>query len=170
MQELTFENKSLPLVEHDGRFWLRSTDIARALGYARTNKIGQIFARHTSEFSASMTTEIRGLSLGYGQPPIEMRLFSLRGAHLLGMFARTSKGVAFRRWVLDQLDAIEAQKTDNRSLIAEWYDAKANLDCQERFASLCGRGLSEHKKQKPPLLQRVTQIAEKIQMALPLVA
>lgn len=34
----------------------------------------------------------------------DVRIFSLRGAHLLGMFARTERAVEFRRWVLDILD------------------------------------------------------------------
>ncbi|RXZ42692.1 hypothetical protein [Crenobacter cavernae] len=166
MNELTFENQPLQLIEHEGRLWLRSPDIAKALGYARTNKIGQIYARHAEEFTPSMTAEIRCLSLGYGAPPIEMRLFSLRGAHLLGMFARTAKGMAFRRWVLDQLESIEAQNKANRSLMAEWYEAKAELDNQDRFASLCGRGLNDHKRRKPTLSQRIMQIADRMQPSL----
>lgn len=166
MNELTFDNQALPLIEHEGRMWLRSADIARALGYARTNKVGQIYARHAAEFTPSMTAEIRCLSLGYGSPPIETRLFSLRGAHLLGMFARTAKGQEFRRWVLDQLEVIEARNSADRSLIAAFYEARADLDSQERFASLCGKGLSEHKKLKPPLKERVVQLTSMLQPQL----
>jgi len=166
--ELTFENQPLQLIEHNGRMWLKSADIARALGYARADRMSRVYDRHKAEFSASMTTILRTPSLGRGAPPLEERLFSLRGAHLLGMFARTAKGVAFRRWVLDQLEAIEVQNSANRSLMAEWYEAKAALDGQERFASLCGKGLSEHKQRKPPLLRRVVQIAEQLQPALAL--
>ncbi|MDQ9668887.1 hypothetical protein RF033_15005, partial [Serratia marcescens] len=32
------------------------------------------------------------------------RIFSLRGAHLIGMFARTKLAKEFRKWVLDILD------------------------------------------------------------------
>ena len=34
----------------------------------------------------------------------KMRIFSLRGAHLIAMFARTKIAKAFRKWVLDILD------------------------------------------------------------------
>ena len=88
--------------------------------------------------------------------------------HLLGMFARTAKGQAFRRWVLDQLERIETQDKANRSLMAEWYEAKAELDDQQRFASLCGRGLNDHKQRKSVLTQHVMQVAERIQPSLPL--
>ncbi|MTD34018.1 hypothetical protein GKE73_16410 [Paludibacterium sp. dN 18-1] len=166
MMELSFENQPLQLIEHDGRLWLKSADIARALGYARSDRMGRVYDRHQAEFSASMTTILRTPSLGRGSPPLEERLFSLRGAHLLGMFARTAKGVAFRRWVLDQLESIEAQNKANRSLMAEWYEAKAELDNQQRFASLCGKGLNDHRRRKPTLTQRVMQIADRIQPSL----
>ncbi|WP_429499395.1 hypothetical protein ACQUFY_20885 [Robbsia andropogonis] len=113
-----------------------------------------------------MTMILQTLSLGHGSPPSEVRLFSLRGAHLLGMFARTANGAKFRRWVLDQLDDMEAQGRESRSLMAEWYEASAALDNQNRFASLCGRGLSDHKRQKPPLQNRMQRIAEKLQPSL----
>ena len=166
MNELNFENHPLELVERDGRMWLKSTDIARALGYSETGKVARVYARHAAEFTASMTCVLVTPTLGFPNLTSETRLFSLRGAHLLGMFARTANGMKFRKWVLDQLDAIEDQRAANRSLMSEWYDAKAALDNQNRFASLCGRGLSEHKKQKPPLLDRVVQIAEKLQPCL----
>ena len=34
----------------------------------------------------------------------EVRIFSLRGAHLIAMFARTAIAKQFRKWVLDVLD------------------------------------------------------------------
>ncbi|GHK74011.1 hypothetical protein ECZU12_54220 [Escherichia coli] len=49
----------------------------------------------------------------------ESRVFSLRGAHLIAMFARTPVAKEFRRWVLDILDRevqqspITKQFTDN---------------------------------------------------------
>lgn len=166
MNKLIFENQPMALIEHDGRLWLKSSDIATALGYARNDKMSRVYDRHKSEFSASMTCVVETPTSGFPNLTSESRMFSLRGAHLLGMFARTANGVKFRKWVLDQLDAIEGQRVENRSLMSEWYDAKAALDNQNRFASLCGRGLNDHKKQKPPLMQRIALIAEKIQPTL----
>lgn len=139
MNSLTFENQPLQLIEHDGRSWLRSSDIARALGYTRSDKLTQVYDRHQEEFSPSMTTIFQALSLGHGVPPSEIRLFSLRGAHLLGMFARTAKGRAFRRWVLDQLESIEKRDRSNRSLIADFYKASAELDNQNRLPACAER-------------------------------
>lgn len=166
MKSLTFENHPLQLIEHEGRVWLKSSDIARALGYARTDRMSRVYDRHSAEFTPSMTFLHLTPSLGQSIPPIENRLFSLRGAHLLGMFARTANGVKFRRWVLDQLEAIERRDRSNTSLMADWYKASAELDNQNRFASMCGKGLNDHKRTKPPLLERVKRIAQQIQPSL----
>ena len=166
MQSITFEKHAFEIVEVDGRAWLRATDIAQALGYTRTDKVNQVFDRHKDEFTPSMTRIFQNLSLGHGAPPSDVRLFSLRGAHLIGMFARTANGMKFRRWVLDQLEILEAQSNSVKSLMTEWYKASAELDNQKRFASYCGRGLSEHKRKNPPLLEKVKRISEQIQPSL----
>lgn len=169
MKDLIFDGKVLPLIEHNGRLWVRSVDIARAMGYSRVDKISQIYNRRKSEFSDSMTCTTENLSLGHRDGGLlrgESRLFSLRGAHLLGMFARTSVGVKFRRWVLDQLEKIENDSVGARSLIAEFYQVKAKLDKQNEFASLCGRGLSEHRRKKGPLLTELDKLYEKLQPSL----
>lgn len=166
MNVIIFEDRPLELIRHDGRLWLRATDISRALGYARTDRMSRVYARHKAEFSQSMTCVVENPTLGHGGLTTECRLFSLRGAHLLGMFARTSVGVKFRRWVLDQLEQIEQDNIGARSLIAEFYQVKAKLDKQNEFASLCGKGLNEHKRRKPPLLHELDRIHEKIQPSL----
>lgn len=167
MKELMFRDATFRLIEQDGKQWASAADIARALGYTRSDKVNQIFERHEAEFSASMTrvTMVQDLDPQTGVPGQmrTARVFSLRGAHLIGMFARTDKAQAFRRWILDVLEQHQAVAP---SLIQEWFEAKAALDAQDKFASLCGKGLSDHKRQKPPLLQRVTRIAEKLQPAL----
>ena len=63
------------------------------------------------------------------------------------------------------LDILE-KNTAASSLIQQWYEAKAALDAQEKFASLCGRGLSEHKTKMSPLKQMVDSLMSKIQPSL----
>ena len=167
MKELMFQNQTIRLVEKDGKQWASAADIARALGYSRADAVTRIYDKHKIEFSDSMTMLVMvetadpqngGLLLN----KTTARVFSLRGAHLIAMFARTSKAQAFRRWVLDILEQHQAAP----SLIQEWYEAKAALDAQDKFASLCGRGLSMHKRQKPPLAHRLGVIAERLQPSL----
>jgi len=166
MQELKFNEHNFALVERDGRTWLTAADIAIALGYKRSDQVSRIFDRHEREFSASMTMVFQTVSLGKGLPPSDIRLFSLRGAHLIGMFSRTSNGQAFRAWVLDQLDQLDREVAPNRSLMAAWFKAKAAVDAQDKFASLCGKGLSDHKQIKPPLKKALDQISDQIQPSL----
>ena len=166
MQELKFNEHNFALVERDGRNWLTATDIAKALGYSRSDQISRIYLRHEREFSKEMTAVVENTTLGHANLTTEMRIFSLRGAHLIGMFSRTANGQAFRAWVLDQLDEIDRQAAPNRSLMAAWFKAKAAVDAQDKFASLCGKGLSDHKQIKPPLKKALDQISDPIQPSL----
>ena len=163
MKELMFQNQPIRLVEKDGKQWASAADIARALGYANADKVTRIYDRHKAEFSASMTQIVETPTLGVsGNLMTKARVFSLRGAHLIAMFARTAKAQEFRRWVLDIIDSHQA----SQSLIQEWFEARAALDAQDQFASLCGKGLSEHQRRKPPLADRLRAVAEKIQPSL----
>lgn len=163
MKELMFQNQPIRLIEKDGKKWASAADIARALGYSRADKVTRIFDRHRAEFTCSMTVLVETPTLGAsGNLMTQTRVFSLRGAHLIAMFARTDKAQAFRRWVLDVLEGHTAAP----SLIQEWYEAKVALDAQDQFASLCGRGLNEHKARKPPLKQRVEALMHRLQPSL----
>ncbi|MDH8489597.1 P22AR C-terminal domain-containing protein, partial [Klebsiella pneumoniae] len=57
---------------------------------------------------------------------MKVRVFSLRGAHLIAMFARTPVAKEFRRWVLDILDRevahspIAKQFTDDELCRLAW--------------------------------------------------
>lgn len=165
MKELMFQNQPIRLTEMDGKQWASAADIAKALGYSRPDSVTRLYDKHRAEFSESMTRIVETTDPAVsGNLVIKARVFSLRGAHLIGMFARTAKAQAFRRWVLDILE----QHQTAPSLIQEWYEAKAALDAQDQFASLCGRGLSEHKTRKPPLKQKVAEIMERIQPSLQL--
>ena len=166
MKELMFQNQSIRLVEQDGKKWASAADVARALGYSRADAVTRIYDKHKAEFSESMTTLVMVQDLdhrnGVAGQFRNARVFILRGAHLIGMFARTNKAQAFRRWVLDILEGHTAAP----SLIQEWYEARAALDAQEKFASLCGRGLSEHKTKRPPLKTVVDALMTRIQPSL----
>ncbi|MEN9923944.1 MAG: hypothetical protein RL268_70 [Pseudomonadota bacterium] len=99
---LTFQSTSLDVVMRDGQPWLRGAQIALALGYQNpANAIKDLYNRNQDEFTDRMTTVVKLDTAGGAQ---DTRIFSLRGAHLLAMFARTAKAAEFRRWVLDVLD------------------------------------------------------------------
>lgn len=98
---LTFQSHTLNVVQRDGQVWLRAAEIAEALGYSRADKVTQLFDRNRDEFSPAMTQTLKTRASGLQR---EIRLFSLRGAHLIAMFARTAVAKQFRAWVLDILD------------------------------------------------------------------
>lgn len=100
-KELTFHNTSFAYMEMGGQVWLTATEVGEALEYADDKAVQRIYSRHADEFTAQMTGVVK-LTTPSGKQ--ESRVFSLRGAHLVAMFARTPKAKEFRRWVLDILD------------------------------------------------------------------
>lgn len=100
---LSFHDTAFDPVPHtDGQIWLTLPQIEGALGYAHSGKaVARLFDQHAAEFTDRMTALVKLPTAGGVQ---EVRIFSLRGAHLLGMFARTARAAEFRRWVLDVLE------------------------------------------------------------------
>ena len=108
-QSLCFNDFTFSPITRDNQPWFKSSEIARALGYKREDKVTQIYQRNADEFTEGMTqlveisTEPQNEVLGnFGTG--RARIFSLRGCHLLAMFARTPVAKAFRRWVLDVIE------------------------------------------------------------------
>lgn len=107
--KLAFQGVSLKPVKRDGQTWLRISEIEDALGYAAKGRaLAKIYNAHADEFASTMTRVLKLATAGGKQA---VRVFSLRGAHLLAMFARTPVAKAFRIWVLNILDAEVAKPT-----------------------------------------------------------
>lgn len=110
-----------PIQQNDDQIWITSSELAQALGYSRSDKITQIYNRNTDEFTQGMTLtlNLRVKGFGNGNTEKETRIFSLRGAHLIAMFARTAIAKEFRKWVLDILERESKPKplTDIRDRI-----------------------------------------------------
>lgn len=103
--DFRFQDVELHPVERSGNLWFSSSDLAKALGYKKTDAVTQIYSRYSDEFAANMSTTLReSVVRKTGAVDIPVRVFSLRGAHLVAMFATTPKAKEFRRWVLDILD------------------------------------------------------------------
>ncbi|MDG0306744.1 hypothetical protein MXT24_01970 [Klebsiella pneumoniae] len=100
-KELSFHNTNFSYMEMGGQVWLTAAEVGQALEYADDKAVQRIYSRHADEFTAQMTGVVK-LTTPSGKQ--EARVFSLRGAHLVAMFARTPKAKEFRRWVLDILD------------------------------------------------------------------
>lgn len=98
---LVFRDHQFSVITRDNKIWLSSADVASALNYADDKSIHRIYSRHADEFTTGMVGVVKLTTPGGVQ---EVRIFSLRGAHLIAMFARTPVAKEFRRWVLDVLD------------------------------------------------------------------
>lgn len=105
MKALSFNGVTLTPVHHNSQIHLTSTELAKALGYADVRSITNIYNRNQDEFASGMTEVIKLItSNNSNNLQTSTRIFSLRGCHLIAMFARTPVAKEFRKWVLDILD------------------------------------------------------------------
>ncbi len=104
-QALCFKDVHFDVVPQNSQPWVRGYQIGTALGYGENADVSirKLFTRHADEFTPAMTAVVKLPSEGGEQ---ETRIFSLRGCHLLAMFARTPIAKEFRKWVLDVLDKL----------------------------------------------------------------
>lgn len=97
---LSFNEVKFNPVQHEQQIWLTASELSKALGYKQTDAVSKVYNRNSDEFTANMTQVIENPHT----PNLGVRIFSLRGCHLVAMFARTSIAKSFRKWVLDILD------------------------------------------------------------------
>ena len=101
-QALCFQSVEFDVIQQNQQPWVRGYQIGRALGYTAPDvQISKLYTRHADEFTPAMTAVV---TLPTEGGPQETRIFSLRGCHLLAMFARTPVAKAFRKWVLDVIE------------------------------------------------------------------
>lgn len=100
--DLNFHGKALIPVSNITGTWLTSSDLAKALEYSNSRAVTMIYNKYAEEFTSGMSQVLEVSTTGNYRKKV--RVFSLRGAHLIAMFARTPVAKEFRRWVLDILD------------------------------------------------------------------
>ena len=177
--DVTFNQVS----QNDGQIWLTSTELAKALGYSKSDAVGQIYERNKDEFNSSMTTTItvksndsvETLNLSVSKKSKNLtktiRIFSLRGAHLIAMFAKTEVAKQFRKWVLDLLekevgqpqvtsmeDVLNASIEQGKTATEICNQVTKAENISFGMGSLHGKGLNKRKKEKKILkeLQAIT--------------
>ncbi|WP_417021870.1 Bro-N domain-containing protein [Bilophila wadsworthia] len=148
-QALCFNEFTFSPVTRDNQPWFKSSELARALGYSSEKAVANIYRRNEDEFSNDMSVVINSSTTGI---PVMTRIFSLRGCHLLAMFARTPVAKAFRRWVLDVIEQygdrvpVDAQtpitgalsRISSRTIAGELHKRHSTvLDAVSRAAAVC---------------------------------
>lgn len=134
--DLTFQNFTFNPIVENGQVWLTSTELTKVLEYKKTDAVSQIYSRNSDEFTDSMTMtlnlSVNGINNSLRNKVV--RVYSLRGAHLIAMFASTPVAKEFRKWVLDILDREVADKKDlpvekDSSVSASGLLARLSLIC-----------------------------------------
>ncbi|MDU4001450.1 Bro-N domain-containing protein [Pluralibacter gergoviae] len=123
--DLNFHGKALIPVENITGVWLTSSDLARALEYSNSRAVTMIYNKYADEFTSGMTQVLEVSTTGNYRKKV--RVFSLRGAHLIAMFARTPVAKEFRRWVLDILDRELVQGNVNPAFNFDMYAHNASV-------------------------------------------
>ncbi|WP_409026171.1 P22AR C-terminal domain-containing protein [Gallibacterium anatis] len=115
MTTLTFQNTTLSVINQHNQIWFTGLEIGKALGYKDpSSNIAKLFDRNRDEFTPNMTALIDMKTVSGVQ---KVRIFSLRGCHLIGMLSHTKVAKEFRKWVLDILDQeVEQQKPKQLAL------------------------------------------------------
>ena len=117
MTTLTFQNTTLSVINQHNQTFITANDLGLALEYAvPMQAILKIYDRNADEFTPEMTALIEMQTAGGLQ---KVRIFSLRGAHLIAMFARTKVAKDFRKWVLDILDREVLQNANQIQPLAD---------------------------------------------------
>ncbi|UIZ56282.1 Bro-N domain-containing protein [Acinetobacter sp. SCLZS86] len=113
---LSFNEVNFSPVQQDGQIWIASRELGQALGYSREDAVNKIFERNSDEFTVSMARNVKLTLQGQAR---EVRVFSLRGCHLIAMLSRTAIAKQFRKWVLDILDhEVLNQQIESRQSIS----------------------------------------------------
>src|SRR5712691_11374512 len=124
---LSFEGVEIRVIDRHGRRWITQTDLAKCLYSIKggpqseaslatsVKRLRQLFNRNSDEFTPAMTALFIVETAG---GPQEIRIYSARGAHLMGMFAKTPNAKRWRIWALDKLDdatepAIQVDQPEN---------------------------------------------------------
>ena len=106
--QLVFNNTPLSIINLNNQIWITSNELSKALQYSNSKAVTMIYNKYSDEFTHCMSQVLE--SSTSGNYIKKVRIFSLRGAHLIAMFSRTEIARDFRKWVLDILDK-EVQKT-----------------------------------------------------------
>lgn len=93
---LTFSETELDVYHINGERWLGGYQLVTPLGYSDPAGIKMLYRRNRDEFGED---ETRVLTISTPGGPQQVRMFSLSGAELLAIHAKTPMGKEFRRYL-----------------------------------------------------------------------
>lgn len=129
-----FSGKGLEIYSVDGERWIRSSEIGRALEYNHPDRaISDVFKRNEDEFTPNMTRLMPMQTAGGVQ---EVRVFSLRGAHMLAMLARSTKAKEFRGWLLDLIEREEIRPALQQEALVLHCQAEKGVQLRDMMGAM----------------------------------
>lgn len=151
--QLVFNNIPLSIINLNNQIWFTSSELARALNYSDQSSVNRIYSRYQYEFTNKMTSSVK--LTDQNQQMREVRIFSLRGAHLIAMFSRTEIAREFRKWVLDILDKevekptpqsspVPVEPTDVQIETVKFYDQEIDVIFHENLPYIIVRQISDN--------------------------
>ncbi|MFT4465042.1 MAG: BRO family protein [Sodalis sp. (in: enterobacteria)] len=179
MKTLTFKNHSVvPFDNGDGKIWFTSEQLAELLGYADSKKIANLYNRHKDEFTACMSTlaKVRTCNENNELQHTQVRVFSPRGAHLIGMVSRTKVAKDLRIWLLDLAEKesgieVGCLEVSNLTQLAgqKLHDVIAAFDKKSfKHRGQKGSGLLAQRKRDIQTIKEATKLALQLtQIAIP---
>lgn len=96
-------HKITPFDKGDGKIWFTNKQLSELLGYKDESSVTRIFNRNKDEFTDGMSQTVN-LTVSNKNNEMQnkrVRIFSVRGAHLVGILSKTEIAKALRRWLLD---------------------------------------------------------------------
>ena len=104
--QLMFHSTAVQSFNHNNQIWITSTELSKLLKYSDSKSVTKIYSRNSDEFTNKMTMVVKLTTNGINNSLREksVRIFSLRGAHLIAMFANTEIAKEVRKWLLDLAD------------------------------------------------------------------
>lgn len=123
--KLQFQETPLEIYDIDGNHWLKSSDLAVALGYQGEDGVRRIYDRYKDEFAADMTRPVK-LTDRLGRENT-YRVFSPRGCHIIAMLSHTKRAKLFRKWVLDVLETYGQDVKPQQEITPPTFYAKTML-------------------------------------------
>jgi prophage antirepressor-like protein len=135
---LSFNNVQFDVVDRDNQPWLRANQIGLALVYKNPElSVNKLYRANADEFTDNMTALVEVDTAGGKQ---KVRIFSMRGAHLLAMFARTAVAKLFRKWVLDVLDKeVVVNKTPYQMPLPTMSDKRTRVPVKDAVTLLVAK-------------------------------
>lgn len=151
--QLVFNNTPLSIINLNNQIWITSNELSKALQYSNSKAVTMIYNKYSDEFTHCMSQVLE--SSTSGNYIKKVRIFSLRGAHLIAMFSRTEIAKEFRKWVLDILDKevekptpqsspVPVEPTDVQIETVKFYDQDIDVIFHENLPYIIVRQISDN--------------------------